>query len=97
MILILKDHNWNKAYNLLFLCNPYHQLSAIKDIISYSPVVYCWVYILETVCKVIDGKIYLNTYLLTHLLTCLFYLAYSRDVENIYIYCLLMLKHCTWE
>ena len=42
--------------------NPYHQLSAIKDIVSYSLVFYCWVYIFETVCKIIDGKIYLLTY-----------------------------------
>ena len=29
-ILLLRDHNGNKAYNLLFLCNPYNQFSAIK-------------------------------------------------------------------
>ena len=40
-ILLLRDHSGNKAYNLLFLCNPYHQLSAIKDIVSYSLVFYC--------------------------------------------------------
>ena len=39
-ILLLRDHNENKAYNLLFLSNPYHQLSAIKDIVSYSLVFY---------------------------------------------------------
>ena len=44
---------------MLFLCNPYHQLSAIKDIVSYSLVFYWRVYIFETVCKIIDGKIYL--------------------------------------
>ena len=38
---VLKYYNGNKAYNLLFLCNPYHQLSAIKDIVSYSLVFYC--------------------------------------------------------
>ena len=37
----LRDHNGNKLYNLLFLCNPTHQLSAIKDIVSYSLVFYC--------------------------------------------------------
>ena len=47
---------------MFFLCNPYHQLSVIKDIVSYSLVLYCWVYIFETVCKIIDGKIYLLTY-----------------------------------
>ena len=31
-ILLLREHNGNKAYNLLFLCNPYNLLSAIKDI-----------------------------------------------------------------
>ena len=31
----------NKAYKLLFLCNPYHQLSVIKDIVSFSHVFYC--------------------------------------------------------
>ena len=47
---------------MLFLCNPYHQLSAIKYIVSFSHVCFCWVYIFETVCKITDGKI---TYLLT--------------------------------
>ena len=47
--------------NKLFLCIPYHQLSAIKDIVSYSLVFYCRVYIFETVCKIIDGKMYLLT------------------------------------
>ena len=37
------------------MCN---QLSAIKDMVSYSLVFYCWVYIFETVYKIIDGKIY---------------------------------------
>ena len=58
-ILFLRDHNGSKAYNLLFLCNPYHALSAIKDIVSYSLVFYCSVYVFETVCKIINGKIYL--------------------------------------
>ena len=40
-ILLLRDHSGNKAYNLLFLCNPYHKLSAIKDIASYSLAFYC--------------------------------------------------------
>ena len=61
-ILLLRDHNGNKAHNLLFLCNPYHQVSVIKDIVSYSLVFYCWAYIFEAVCKIIDGKIYLLTY-----------------------------------
>ena len=67
-ILLLRDHNENKAYNLLFLCNPYHQLSTIKDIVSYSLVFYFWVYICEAVCKIIDRKIYLYTLLGTPLL-----------------------------
>ena len=37
----IRDHNGNKAYKLLFLCNPCHQLSAIKDIVSLSLVFYC--------------------------------------------------------
>ena len=37
----LTEHNGNKAYKLLFLYNPYHQLPAIKDIISFSLVFYC--------------------------------------------------------
>ena len=62
-ILLLRDHNGNKAYNLLFLCNPYHQLSAIKDIVSYSLVFYCWVYIfLKHFVKLLQVK---YTYLLT--------------------------------
>ena len=32
---LLRDHNGNKAYKLLFLRNAYHQLSAIKDIVSF--------------------------------------------------------------
>ena len=40
-ILLLRGHSGNKVYNLLFLCNPYDQLSAIKDIVSYSLVFYC--------------------------------------------------------
>ena len=40
-ILLLRDHKGNKAYNLLFLCNPYHQLSAVKDIVSHSLAFYC--------------------------------------------------------
>ena len=31
----LRDHN-NKPYKMFFLCNPYHQLSVIKDIVSLS-------------------------------------------------------------
>ena len=50
-----------KLNKLLFLCNPYHQLSAIKDIVSFSLVFYCRVYIFETVCKIIDDKIQLLT------------------------------------
>ena len=67
--LLLMNHHGNKAYSLLFLCNSYHQLSAIKDTVSYSLVLYCWVYIFEKVCKIIDGKIYFLTYLITYLLT----------------------------
>ena len=62
-ILLSRDHNRNKAYNLLLLCNSYHQLSAIKDTGSYSLVFCSWIYIFETVRKIIDGKIYLLTYL----------------------------------
>ena len=40
-ILLLREHNENKAYNMLFLCNHYHQLSAIKYIVGYSLVFYC--------------------------------------------------------
>ena len=40
-IFLLRDRNGNKVYNLLFLYNPYDQLSAIKDIVSYSLVFYC--------------------------------------------------------
>ena len=40
-ILLLRDHNGNKDHNLLFLCNPYHQVSVIKDLVSYSLVFYC--------------------------------------------------------
>ena len=36
----LRDHKGNKAYKLLFLCKSYHQLSAIKDIVSFSLVFY---------------------------------------------------------
>ena len=50
--MLLRDHIGNKVYNLLFLRYPYHQLSAIKDIVSYSFVFYYWVYIFETVCKI---------------------------------------------
>ena len=35
----LRDHNGNKAYKLLFLY--YHELSAIKDIVSFSLAFYC--------------------------------------------------------
>ena len=31
-----RDHNGNKASKLLLLCNPYHRLSAVKDIVSFS-------------------------------------------------------------
>ena len=65
-IVLLRDYNGNKAYNLVFLYNSYHQLSAVKDIVSYFLVFYCWVYIFKTVCKIIDGEIYLLTYLLTN-------------------------------
>ena len=40
-ILLLREHNANKAYNMLFLCNHYHQLSAIKYIVGYSLAFYC--------------------------------------------------------
>ena len=36
----LRDHNGHRAYKLLFLCKPYHKLSAIKDIDSFSLVFY---------------------------------------------------------
>lgn len=49
---------------MLYLCNPYYQHLAIKDIVSYSFVFYCWVYLFKTVCKITDGKIYFLTYLL---------------------------------
>ena len=61
----LRDHNGNKAYKLFFLCIPYHQLSAIKDVVNFSLVFDCGAYIFETVCRIIDGKIYLLIYLLT--------------------------------
>ena len=61
----LRDHNGNKVYKLFFLCIPYHQLLAIKDVVSFSLVFYCGVYIFETICKIIDGRIYLLIYLLT--------------------------------
>ena len=48
------------------MCN---QLSAIKDIVSYSLVFYCSVYIFETVCKIIDGKIYFLPSFLPYWLT----------------------------
>ena len=60
-ILLLREHNANKAYNMLFLCNLYHQLSAIKYIVGYSLVFYCWMYIFETACKIVDDKTYLLT------------------------------------
>ena len=34
--MLLRDHNGDKAYKLLFLCKPYHQLSVIKDFVSFS-------------------------------------------------------------
>ena len=68
----LKGPHRNKAYNFLFLCNPYHQLSAIKEIASYSFVFYSWVYICETVCKIIEGKIYFLPFLFIYLFTYLF-------------------------
>ena len=37
--------------------------------VNYSLAFYCWVYTFETVCKIIDGKIYLLIYLLTYLET----------------------------
>ena len=54
-----RDHNGNKASKLFLLCNPYHRLLAVKDIVSFSLVFF----IFETVyCKTIDGKIYFLTY-----------------------------------
>ena len=48
------------------MCNPYHQLSAIKDIVSYSLVFYCWANILKHFVKLLMVK---YTYLLIYLLT----------------------------
>ena len=61
-ILLLRDHNGNKAYNLLFLCNPYYQLSAIKDIASYSLVFIVEYRFLKQFLKLMMVK---YTYLLT--------------------------------
>ena len=61
-ILLLKDHNGNEVYNLLFLCNPYHQLSAIKNIVSYSLMFFIVEYIFLKQFVIIDSKIYLLTY-----------------------------------
>ena len=36
-----RDHNGSKTYKSLFVHNPYHPLSAIKDIVSFSLVFYC--------------------------------------------------------
>ena len=40
----------------------FQRLGLAKDIVSDSLVFYCLVYIFETVCKIIDGKIYFLTY-----------------------------------
>ena len=72
LLAFLRGHSGNKVYKLLFFCNPYHQLSAIKDIASFSLVFLFFIvkYIfLEVVCKIIDGKIYLLACLLAYLLT----------------------------
>ena len=45
--------------NLLFLCNPYHQLSAIENIVSYSLMLFIVEYIFLKQFVIIDGKIYL--------------------------------------
>ena len=51
-----RNPNGNKAFELLFLCNPYHQLIAIKDIISFFLVFY--ILLKHFIVKLYDGKIY---------------------------------------
>ena len=36
-----RGHNGSKTYKSLFVYNPSHQLSTIKDIVSFSLVCYC--------------------------------------------------------
>ena len=45
-----------KRLNCFFLCNPYHQLLAIKDIISFFLVFY--ILLKHFIVKLYDGKIY---------------------------------------
>ena len=58
----MRECNGNKAYRMIFLCNPYHQLSAIK-VLLVSLLFFTFEYIfLKQFLKIIDGKIYLLTY-----------------------------------
>ena len=69
-------HNGIKAYNLLFLCNPHHQLSSVKDIVGYSLVFIVEYKLLKQSVKLLMVK---YTCLLTYLLACLMCAVYGRN------------------
>ena len=56
---ILKDHNLNKAYKLLSSVTPIINFQQLKILLVSLLFFYCWVYIFETIGKIIDSKIHL--------------------------------------